>query len=54
MGTDTVVVRMRPFVAVTLARMGFRMFRMEGVPTALDVDGGLALGFGSAGVSSRR
>lgn len=40
MGTDTVVVGMRPVVAATLVRMGFRM---EGVQTALNVDGGLAL-----------
>jgi len=40
MGTDTVVVGMRPVVAATLVRMGFRM---EGVRTALDVDGGLEL-----------
>jgi rsbT antagonist protein RsbS len=40
MGTDTVVVGMRPVVAATLVRMGFRM---EGVRTALDVDAGLAL-----------
>ena len=40
MGTDTVVVGMRPAVAATLVRMGFRM---EGVRTALDVDAGLAL-----------
>ncbi len=40
MGTETVVVGMRPVVAATLVRMGFRM---EGVRTALDVDGGLAL-----------
>jgi rsbT antagonist protein RsbS len=40
MGTDTVVVGMRPVVAATLVRMGFRM---EGVRTALDIDGGLAL-----------
>jgi rsbT antagonist protein RsbS len=40
MGTDTVVVGMRPVVAATLVRMGFRM---EGVRTALNVDAGLAL-----------
>lgn len=40
MGTDTVVVGMRPVVAATLVRMGFRM---EGVKTALNVDAGLAL-----------
>jgi rsbT antagonist protein RsbS len=40
MGTDTVVVGMRPVVAATLVRMGFRM---EGVQTALNVDSGLAL-----------
>ena len=40
MGTDSVVVGMRPVVAATLVRMGFRM---EGVRTALNVDEGLAL-----------
>ena len=40
MGTDTVVVGMRPVVAATLVRMGFGM---EGVKTALNVDAGLAL-----------
>jgi len=40
MGTETVVVGMRPVVAATLVRMGFRM---EGVRTALNVDDGLAL-----------
>jgi rsbT antagonist protein RsbS len=40
MGTETVVVGMRPVVAATLVRMGFRM---EGVRTALNVDAGLAL-----------
>jgi rsbT antagonist protein RsbS len=40
MGTDTVVVGMRPVVAATLVRMGFRM---EGVRTALDVEDGLSL-----------
>jgi len=40
MGTDTVVVGMRPVVAATLVRMGFRM---EGVLTALNIDAGLAL-----------
>ncbi len=40
MGTQTVVVGMRPVVAATLVRMGFRM---EGVRTALNVDAGLAL-----------
>lgn len=40
MGTDTVVVGMRPVVAATLVRMGFRM---EGVRTALNVDSGLSL-----------
>lgn len=40
MGTHTVVVGMRPVVAATLVRMGFRM---EGVLTALNVDAGLAL-----------
>ena len=40
MGTETVVVGMRPVVAATLVRMGFRM---EGVLTALNVEDGLAL-----------
>lgn len=40
MGTHAVVVGMRPVVAATLVRMGFRM---EGVLTALNVDAGLAL-----------
>lgn len=40
MGTVTVLVGMRPTVAATLVRMGFRM---EGVETALNVDHGLAL-----------
>lgn len=40
MGTETVLVGMRPEVAATLVRMGFRM---EGVHTALNVDEGMAL-----------
>ena len=40
MGTDTVLAGMRPEVAATLVRMGYRM---EGVRTALDVDEALAL-----------
>jgi len=40
MGTETVIVGMRPVVAATLVRMGFRM---EGVLTALNVDAGLKL-----------
>jgi rsbT antagonist protein RsbS len=40
MGTETVLVGMRPEVAATLVRMGFSM---EGVYTALNVDEGLAL-----------
>lgn len=40
MGTATVLVGMRPTVAATLVRMGFRM---DGVETALNVDSGLAL-----------
>ncbi len=40
MGTETVVVGMRPVVAATLVRMGFRM---EGVLTALNIEDGLAL-----------
>jgi rsbT antagonist protein RsbS len=40
MGTETVLVGMRPEVAATLVRMGFPV---EGVRTALDVDDGLAL-----------
>ena len=39
MGTDTVLVGMRPEVAGTLVRMGFVM---HGVTTALNVDEGLA------------
>lgn len=40
MGTQTVLVGMRPEVAGTLVRMGYAM---EGVRTALDLDDGLAL-----------
>jgi len=40
MGTDTVLVGMRPEVAATLIRMGYAM---EGVQTALNVDDGLEL-----------
>ena len=40
MGTQTVLVGMRPEVAATLVRMGYSM---EGVRTALNVDAGLAL-----------
>ena len=40
MGTDTVLVGMRPEVAATLVRMGYAM---EGVRTALNVDEGLGL-----------
>ena len=40
MGTDTVLVGMRPEVAATLIRMGYMM---EGVRTALNVDDGLEL-----------
>jgi rsbT antagonist protein RsbS len=40
MGTETVLVGMRPEVAATLIRMGFRM---QGVHTALNVDEGLEL-----------
>jgi rsbT antagonist protein RsbS len=40
MGAVTVLVGMRPTVAATLVRMGFRM---EGVETALNVDHGLEL-----------
>ena len=40
MGTETVLVGMRPEVAGTLVRMGYAM---EGVKTALDLDDGLAL-----------
>jgi rsbT antagonist protein RsbS len=40
MGTDSVLVGMRPEVAATLVRMGYPM---EGVKTALAVDDGLAL-----------
>lgn len=40
LGANTVLVGMRPEVAATLIRMGFRM---EGVRTALKIDHGLAL-----------
>jgi len=40
MGTDTVIVGIRPEVAATLVRMGFVM---TGVRTALNVDEGLVL-----------
>ena len=40
MGVETVLVGMRPEVAATLVRMGYRM---QGVRTALNVDEGLAL-----------
>jgi rsbT antagonist protein RsbS len=40
MGTDTVLVGMRPEVAATLIRMGYAM---DGVRTALNLDDGLAL-----------
>jgi rsbT antagonist protein RsbS len=40
MGTQTVLVGMRPEVAATLVRMGYGM---EGVRTALNLDDGLAL-----------
>ena len=40
MGTDTVLVGMRPEVAATLVRMGYLM---EGVRTALNVDEGLRI-----------
>lgn len=40
MGTETVIVGMRPEVAATLVRMGYAM---DGVRTALNVDEGLAL-----------
>lgn len=40
MGTETVLVGMRPEVAATLVRMSFSM---QGVHTALNVDEGLAL-----------
>ena len=39
MGTETVLVGMRPFVAATLIRMGYVM---DGVLTALNVDDGIA------------
>lgn len=38
MGTQTVIVGMRPFVAATLIRMGYAM---DGVQTALNVDDGI-------------
>lgn len=40
MGTDTVLVGIRPEVAATLVRMGYSM---DGVRTALNLDDGLAL-----------
>jgi rsbT antagonist protein RsbS len=40
MGTETVLVGMRPEVAATLVRMGFNM---QGVHTALNIEEGLAL-----------
>lgn len=40
MGSDTVLVGMRPEVAATLVRMGYAM---EGVHTALNLEDGLAL-----------
>ncbi len=40
MGTETVLVGMRPEVAATLVRMGYAM---EGVRTALELEDGLAL-----------
>lgn len=40
MGTDSILVGMRPEVAATLIRMGYQM---EGVATALNVDDGLTL-----------
>jgi rsbT antagonist protein RsbS len=40
MGTDTVLVGMRPEVAATLIRMGYAM---DGVRTALNLDDGLEL-----------
>src|SRR5262252_9815517 len=40
MGTDTVIVGMRPGVAATLVRMGYFM---EGIDTALSLEEGLAL-----------
>ena len=38
MGTSTVIVGMRPYVAATLVRMGYAM---DGVQTALNVDDGI-------------
>ncbi len=40
MGTETVIVGMRPEVAATLVRMGYAM---DGIRTALNVDEGMAL-----------
>ena len=40
MGTDTVIVGIRPEVAATLVRMGYAM---SGVRTALNVDEGIAM-----------
>jgi rsbT antagonist protein RsbS len=38
MGTETVIVGMRPYVAATLIRMGYMM---DGIRTALNVDDGI-------------
>lgn len=47
MGTSTVLVGMRPYVAATLVRMGYAM---DGVNTALNVDDGIeALALCAAG-----
>jgi rsbT antagonist protein RsbS len=47
MGTSTVLVGMRPYVAATLVRMGYAM---DGVNTALNVDDGIeALAVAAAG-----
>lgn len=49
MGTQTVLVGMRPEVAATLVRMGYAM---DGIRTALNLDEGLAL-LGGPGPSQR-
>jgi rsbT antagonist protein RsbS len=51
MGARTVLVGMRPEVAATLVRMGYLM---DGLDTALDVEGGLALLCSRKSKSTRR
>jgi rsbT antagonist protein RsbS len=49
MGTNTVIVGMRPAVAATLVRMGYFM---EGIQTALSLEEGLALQAGRSNNSN--